>query len=163
MTRKTAFLEGWSWFKFNNLGLALCMNLKFYTSLSKGLKLKVKKFLGLILTFVEVTGENLVGGACLTPPPPSILNRVKIIIKNGHYFIYNSKCSQKTLNEVFKSSGVRLNDTHREKLCFTQFSTKITEIGAWLPLTLFMFIQSVKFYTLLCVNDTDVWTRWLIK
>ena len=89
-------------------------------------------------------------------PPPSILNRVKIIIKNGHYFIYNSKCSQKTLNKVFKSSGVRLSDTHREKLCFTQFSTKITEIGAWLPLTLFMFIQSVKFYTLLCVNDTDV-------
>ena len=153
MTRKTAFLEGWSWFKFNNLGLALCMNLKFYTSLSKGLKLKVKKFLGLILTFVEVTGENLVGGAFLPPP---ILNRVKIIIKNRHYFIYNSKCSQKTLNKVFKNSGVRLNDTHREKLCFTQFSTKIIEIGAWLPLTLFMFIQSVEFCTLLCVNDTDV-------
>ena len=95
-------------------------------------------------------------GGLFDPPPPSILNRVKIIIKNGHYFIYNSKCSQKTLNKVFKSSGVRLNDTHREKLCFTQFSTKITEIGAWLPLTLFMFIQSVKFYTLLCVNDTDV-------
>ena len=95
-------------------------------------------------------------GGLFDPPPPSILNRVKIIIKNGHYFIYNSKCSQKTLNKVFKSSGVRLNDTHREKLCFTQFSTKITEIGAWLPLTLFMFIQSAKFYTLLCVNDTDV-------
>ena len=46
-------------FKFNNLGLALGINLKFYTSLPKGLKLKVRKFLGLILTFVEVTGEKL--------------------------------------------------------------------------------------------------------
>ena len=62
LTRKIDFFEGWSWFKFNNLGLALGTNLKFYTSLSKGLKLKVRKFWGLILTFVEVTGEKLVGG-----------------------------------------------------------------------------------------------------
>ena len=41
MPRKTAFFEGWSWFKFNNLGLELGTNLKFYTSLSKGLKLNV--------------------------------------------------------------------------------------------------------------------------
>ena len=70
LTRKTAFFEEWSWFKFNNLGLALGTNLKFYTSLSKGLKLKVRKFWGLIPTFVEVTGEKLVGGAFLPPPPP---------------------------------------------------------------------------------------------
>ena len=75
MTRKTAFFEGWSWFKFNNLGLALGTNLKFYTSLSKGLKLKVRKFLGLINTFVEVTGEKL---------PPPILNRVKHLSQSGH-------------------------------------------------------------------------------
>ena len=62
LTRKTAFFERWSWFKFNNLGLALGTNLTFYTSLAKGLKLKVKKFLGLIPTFAEVTGEKLVGG-----------------------------------------------------------------------------------------------------
>ena len=37
------------------------MALKFNTSVAKELKLKVKKFLGLIPTFVEVTGENLVG------------------------------------------------------------------------------------------------------
>ena len=59
LTRKTAFFEGWSWFKFNNLGLALGMNLKLYISLSKGLKLKVRKLWGLILTFVEVTGGKL--------------------------------------------------------------------------------------------------------
>ena len=33
------------------------MALKFYTSVAKGLKLKVRKILWLILTFVEVTGE----------------------------------------------------------------------------------------------------------
>ena len=62
MTKKTAFFEGWSWFKFNHLELALGTNLKLYNSLSKELKIKVKKFLGLILTFVEVTGEKLVRG-----------------------------------------------------------------------------------------------------
>ena len=75
MTRKTAFFEGWSWLKFNNLGLALGTNLKFYTSVAKGLNLKVRKFCGLIPMFVEVIEEKLVGG--LFAPPP-ILNRVKI-------------------------------------------------------------------------------------
>ena len=88
MTRKNAFIEGWSWFKFNNLGLALVTNLKFYTSLSKGLKLRVRRFWGLIPTFVEVTGEKLVEGAFPLPP---ILNRVKV---NG----------DKKLNKVFQKS-----------------------------------------------------------
>ena len=69
LTRKTT-----SWLKFNNLGLALGTNLKFYTSVAKGFKLKVRKFWGLIPTFAEVTGENLVGGPFWPPP---ILNRVK--------------------------------------------------------------------------------------
>ena len=76
MARKTAFFEGWSWFKFNKLRLVLGTNLKFYVSLSKGLKLKVRKFLGLILIFVEVTGEKLVGEGAFLPPLP-ILKRVK--------------------------------------------------------------------------------------
>ena len=58
MTRKTAFFEGWFWFKFNNLGLALAKNLKFPTSVAKGLKLIVRKFWGLNPTFVEVTGKK---------------------------------------------------------------------------------------------------------
>ena len=76
LTRKTAFFEGWSWFKFNNLGLTLVTNLKFYTSGAKGLKLNVKKFWGLISTFVEV-GKTGRGG--FLPPPPTvlILKRVK--------------------------------------------------------------------------------------
>ena len=70
MTRKTAFSEGCSWFKFNNLGLALGKDLKFYTSVAKELKLKVRKFWELMPTFVEVPGEKLVGdGAFLAPHP----------------------------------------------------------------------------------------------
>ena len=61
LTRKTAFFEGWSWFKFNNLGLALGANLKLYTSVEKGSKLKVRKFWGPIPMFEEVTGEKLEG------------------------------------------------------------------------------------------------------
>ena len=42
--QKNRFFEGLSWFKFNNLGLALGTNLKFYTSVERGLKIKVKVF-----------------------------------------------------------------------------------------------------------------------
>ena len=55
-------------FNFNNLGLALDMALTFYCSVAKGLKVKVEKFWGLI-TFIEVTGEKLIRGAYLPPPP----------------------------------------------------------------------------------------------
>ena len=48
------------------------MTLKCYTSVVKGLQLKVRKFLGLTLRFVEVTGEKLVGDPFCPPPP--ILN-----------------------------------------------------------------------------------------
>ena len=60
--QKNCFFEGWPWLKFNNLGLALGTNLKFYTSVPKGLKLNVRKSWKLIPTFVEVTGGKLVGG-----------------------------------------------------------------------------------------------------
>ena len=46
MTRKTTFFEGSSLLKFNNLGLALGIALKFYTNVADGLKIKFKKFLG---------------------------------------------------------------------------------------------------------------------
>ena len=72
MTRKIAFFEGWSWSKFNNLGLALSKNLKFRTSVEKVLQLKLRKVLGPNPTFVEVTAEKLVGGGgggAFCPPP----------------------------------------------------------------------------------------------
>ena len=40
--QKTDF-KGWSWFEVSNLGLALGMDLKVYSSVAKRLKLKVKK------------------------------------------------------------------------------------------------------------------------
>ena len=57
------------------------MNLKFYTSVGKGLKPKDKFFWGIIPTFVEVTVEKLVGRGGLFAS--LILNRVKeILLKN---------------------------------------------------------------------------------
>ena len=55
------------------MGLAVGMALKFYTSVAKRLKIKARKFLGLIYTFVEVTGGKLVregggGGGALSRP-----------------------------------------------------------------------------------------------
>ena len=41
------------------MGLALGMVLKFFTSVEKGLELKVRKFWGLLPTIVEDTGEKL--------------------------------------------------------------------------------------------------------
>ena len=44
--QKNHFFERWSWFKFNNLGLALGTNLKLQTIMTNGLKLKVTSFGG---------------------------------------------------------------------------------------------------------------------
>ena len=62
--QKNNILEGCSWFKFNNLGLALGVALKFYRNVIKGLKLRVRKFKRLIPTFVKVTGEIVRGFNC---------------------------------------------------------------------------------------------------
>ena len=45
------------------------MALKFYTSVAKWLKLKERKFLGLIHAFVEVTRKKLVGWPFCNPHP----------------------------------------------------------------------------------------------
>ena len=66
--QKNTLSEGWSWFKFNNLGLALGMALKIYITVTKQLKLKVRKFWGLVPTFVDVTGEKLVGAFFASHP-----------------------------------------------------------------------------------------------
>ena len=62
LTRKTDSSEEWSCSKSNNLGLVLGMALKICTSVEKGLKLKVRKFQGIIPMFGEVTGEKLARG-----------------------------------------------------------------------------------------------------
>ena len=80
--QKNRFFDRWSRFKFNNLGLALGTNLKFYTSVAKELKLKVRKFLGPIPTFVEVTGGKLVGGRDLFAPPSSWIGLILTELAN---------------------------------------------------------------------------------
>ena len=66
-----AFFEEWSWFILNNLELGLLgMALKFYTSVTKRLKLRVRMFWWLIFTFVEVMlqGKNWLWGLfCHSP------------------------------------------------------------------------------------------------
>ena len=85
LTEKTAFFERWSWFKFNNLRLALGTNLKFYTCVAKGLKLKVRKFWELTPTFVEVTWEKLVGWGGLFVLATPVLNRVNVICFSARF------------------------------------------------------------------------------
>ena len=71
MTEKIAFFERWSWFRFNNFGLALGTNLKFCTSVAKSLQLKVRKFWWPNPTFVAVTGGKTGRGPFCPPPRPS--------------------------------------------------------------------------------------------
>ena len=66
---------------FNNLRLTVGMASNFYTSVAKGLKLKVIKFWELIPTFLEVTGEKLVREP-FCPPSPPILNMVKTFYRS---------------------------------------------------------------------------------
>ena len=70
MTGKKRLFEGCSWFKFDNLGVALGKALKFYNIVVKGLKTKVGKFWWLIPTSVEVTGEKLEGERFAPNPHP---------------------------------------------------------------------------------------------
>ena len=77
--------------------------MKLYTSVAKGLKLKARKFWGLIPTFVEVTGEKLVGEAFLPPlqPPLLILNRVnRGALKSFGKFTGKQLCQSLFVNKV---------------------------------------------------------------
>ena len=60
--QKKRSFGGCFWFKFNNLGLALGMALKFNTNVAEKLKLKVRKFWEAFPIFVEVIREKLIGG-----------------------------------------------------------------------------------------------------
>ena len=70
------------------------MVLKFNISEAKELQLKVRRW-GLILTFLEVTGEKLVGGGLFAPfPTPSWIGLKHIIFKTSRskmFCIYSEK------------------------------------------------------------------------
>ena len=91
LPERPLFFEGWSWYKFNNLGLALETNLKFYASVAKGLKLKVRKVLAadsyVRRSYRGKTGSGDGGGGAFCPTL-SIVNRVKIYLKK--IFLDNS-------------------------------------------------------------------------
>ena len=85
--QKTHFFQVWSWLKFNNLGLALGTDLKFYISVSA---LKIRKFYGLIATFVEVTREKQVRGPFCHPPslaPTSVGVNVWPLVLHHSYHV----------------------------------------------------------------------------
>ena len=90
------------------MGLAPGKNLKFYTSVAKGLKLKARKLYGVIPSFVEVTGEKLEGTPHpLPPPPPQILNTVNInVIRMSVFDIFLLKY----LEWIYKFPMGFLND-----------------------------------------------------
>ena len=124
MTRKTTCFEGRSWFKFNNLELTLFMTLKVYTGEVKGLKLKVRKFLWLSPTFVEVAGEKLVGGpfypSPLPTPHPPILNRVKRSCCKR-----SVKRAEQTLNYCHKK--IHLRHRRSASSCRTSKTTSLAQ------------------------------------
>ena len=109
MTRRAAFFERLSWFKFNNLGLALGMNLKFYTSMAKELKLKVRKFWRLFSTFVEVPEEKLVRALFWPPYCPTLASWVRFKSNknfrladiNSNISDFNNHISIKKIREYF--------------------------------------------------------------
>ena len=90
------------------MGLTLSTNLKFYTSVPKGLKLKVRKSWELIPTFVEVTGEKLVGEP--SPPPPSYIG----LTKNSLWllpfymvvatFSFKKRCAEQCAMQLYQTS-----------------------------------------------------------
>ena len=86
LARKTTFFEGYSWFKFNNIGLARVMSSKFYASVAST-KTKSQKVLG-TTSFVEVTGEKLVGG--LFAPPTSFGIGLRSLSLFSTNTVYNS-------------------------------------------------------------------------
>ena len=74
---------------------------------------------------------------------------------------FNGRKSWKKVKDFF------VNDTHSEKLCFTQLVVEeFTEIEVWLVLTFFhMLTQLIKLFTFHChiLKSTDVWKRCFVK
>ena len=77
--QKNGFFEGWSWFKFHNLGLALGTNLKFYTSLSKLLKLKFRRFCGFNFYVCRSYRGKTSRGLFWPPSPPYWIGLICLI------------------------------------------------------------------------------------
>ena len=130
--QKNHFFEEWSWFKFNYLELALGMVLKFYTSVVKRLKLKYRKFWGVIPMFVEVTGEKRktgMGPFCPPPPPPKSLIGLKLNLFQFITLIPKKKGSfsekQKCLIRILDCYNVKLNTGTLPDLRWSSFRQQL--------------------------------------
>ena len=69
MTRKTTFIEEWSWFKFTNLGLKLGTKLEIVQQCGKRVKTKSTKVLG-ANSYVCRSYRGKGGRRLFCPPPP---------------------------------------------------------------------------------------------
>ena len=98
---KPLFIEGCSCFRFNNLELALGTNLKFYTSVAKGLILKVRKF---CRSYRRKTGR---GG--LFAPPPSWIRLISKTTRHSKTVLQQLKNLQNTLK-------IQIQDIERKTL-----------------------------------------------
>ena len=88
LTSKINFGEVCFCFKFTNLGLALGMALKFYTSVAKSLKLKVREFLGLNFTFVEVSLYRTSSWIGLNRSEALEVTSIQILYNISHTLLY---------------------------------------------------------------------------
>ena len=105
--------------------MGLHLNFKFYTIVEKGLKLKVRKFRGLISAFVEVAGEKLIVG--LFAPPAVIMNRVKQHSRNN---------SLKELRKLFLCPPQKIGESTTKILKLLFFTINLDFIGKLIwPLT----------------------------
>ena len=140
--QKHRFFGVWSWFKFNNLRLTLGTSLKFYSNVSKGLKLKTRKFWRLIPTFAEVTEEKLVGRGNFLPP---ITNRVKRTSPCTFYW----KVSKQSKGAVWRCSSKRvfskISQNLQENMCASvYFEIKLQASGELNQVTKNTFFQRTR-------------------
>ena len=87
--QKNHFFDWLSGPKFNNFEPARRIALKVYTTLSKGLKVKVRKLLVLIRTVAGVTGVILLGRRVFATP--SLVSSIRLA--HGYSFLYCSTLS----------------------------------------------------------------------
>ena len=128
MSWKTTFLRG-------SLGSSLLIYhrhlgtaLKFYIIVGKGLNLKVRKFLRLITTFVEVTAEKLVGEPFWSPP--------SWIELKAKQYTYSSTPRMSTYHEIFTNT---FSSWDHVKIVLLKFHSTFVLVHLLPPLSVMCF------------------------
>ena len=111
----------------NIMKMIVGTNLKFYTSVAKMLKLKVRMLWRLNPVFVEVNGEKLIGvGSFLDSP---ILNRVNIKMYLPYFFYFIITDFKRMIPflwypRIYLKQNIWKNESQR-KLFFARFKTEV--------------------------------------